>query len=93
MNSVGPIAHLGEIEMLRGETESLQSHLGETKIPIDESELIKVSGYGYVKGTRWHRMDQIGGAEFDFRFRTYLDLRKWLRDLEHITKHFQQGDH
>ena len=38
-------------------------------------------------------MDQIGGAEFDFSFRTYMDLRKWLMALEHITKHFEQVDH
>ena len=38
-------------------------------------------------------MNQIGGAEFDFRFRTYLDLRIWLRALENITKNFEQVDH
>ena len=43
--------------------------------------------------TRWRRIDQIGGAGFDFRFRTYVEMRKWLRDLEHITKHFEQGSH
>ena len=47
--SVGPIAHLGLTETLRRETESLQSHLGETEIPIGETELIRVSGSGYVK--------------------------------------------
>ena len=31
------------------ETESLQSHLGETEIPIGETELIRLFGYGYVK--------------------------------------------
>ena len=72
--------------MLRRETESMQSHLGET-------ELIRVSGSGYVKGIRWRRIDLVGGAEFDFRFWTYLELRKWLRALEHITKHFGQVDH
>ena len=46
--SVGPIAHLGLAETLRRETESLQSHLGETEIPIGETELIRVSGSGYV---------------------------------------------
>ena len=46
---MGPIADLGWTEMLRRETESLQSHLGETEIPIGETELIRVSGYGYVK--------------------------------------------
>ena len=34
---------------LRRETESLQSHLGETEIPISETKLIRVSGSGYVK--------------------------------------------
>ena len=52
--------------MLRMETESLQSHLGETKIPIGETEVARVSGNGYVKWTRWRQIGQIGGAEFDF---------------------------
>ena len=90
---MGPITHSGETEMLRRETESLYCHLGETKIPIGEIELIRVSGSGYVKETRWRQIDQIGGAEFDFRFWTYLDLRKCLRVLEHITKHIEQADH
>ena len=90
---MGPIAHFGETETLRSETESLQSHLCETEFPIGETELIRVSGYGYVKWTRWRRIDQIGGAEFDFRFSSYVDMRKWLRVLEHITKHFEQVDH
>ena len=45
--SVGPIAHLGLIETLRRETERLQSHLGETEIPIDETDLPRVCGSGY----------------------------------------------
>ena len=90
---MGPIAHFSEIETLRRETKSLQPHLGEIGIPIGETEVTRVYGSGYVKGTRWRRMDQIGGAEFDFRFRKYLDLREWLRALEHITKHFEQVDH
>ena len=48
-NPVGPIAHLGWTEMLRRETESLQSHLGETEIPIGETEMTRVCGSGYVK--------------------------------------------
>ena len=48
------------------ETESLQSHLGETEIPIGETEKTRVSGSGYVKRTRWHRIENFGGAEFDF---------------------------
>ena len=47
--SVGPIAHLGWTEMLRMETERLQSHLGETEIPIGETEMTRVCGSGYVK--------------------------------------------
>ena len=33
------------------------------------------------------------GAEFDFWFGTYVDMRKWLRVLEHITKNFEQEPH
>ena len=44
---VGPIAHLGWTKMLRRETESLQSHLGETEIPIGETDLPRVCGSGY----------------------------------------------
>ena len=79
--------------MLWRETESLQPHLGETEIPIGETEKTTVSGSGYVKWTRWRRMDQIGGAESDFWFLTYVDMRKWLRALDHITKHFEQEPH
>ena len=74
-NSVGLIAHFGETGMLRRETKSLQSHLGETESRIGEIELIRVSGSGYVKGTRWRRIDQIGGDDFDFRFWTYVEMR------------------
>ena len=35
-------------------------------------------------------MERFGRAEFDFWFGTYVDVRKWLRDLEHITKHFKR---
>ena len=48
-NSAGPIAHLGWTETLRRETERLQSHLGETEIPIGETEVTRVSGSGYVR--------------------------------------------
>ena len=46
--SVGPIAHLGLTEMLRRESKRLQAHLGETEIPIGETEKTRVSGSGYV---------------------------------------------
>ena len=46
--SVEPIAHLGLTETLRRETERLQSHLGETEIPIGETEKTRVYGSGYV---------------------------------------------
>ena len=45
--SVGPIAHLGWTEMLQREIERLQSHLGETEIPIGETGLPRVCGSGY----------------------------------------------
>ena len=43
---VGPIAHLGGTETLRRETKRLQPHLGETEIPIDETDLPRVCGSG-----------------------------------------------
>ena len=73
---MGPIAHLGGTEMLRRETERLQSHLGETEIPIGETDLPRVCGSGYDIQTRWRRIERIGGAEFDFRFRSYVDVGK-----------------
>ena len=45
--SVGPITHLGKTETLRREIERLQSHLGETEIPIGETDLPRVCGSGY----------------------------------------------
>ena len=45
--SVGPIAHLGLTETLQREIESLQSHLGETEIPIGETEKTRVCGCSY----------------------------------------------
>ena len=63
---MGPIAHLGGTETLRRETERLQSHLGETEIPIGETEKTRVSGSGYVNWTRWLWIERIGGAELDF---------------------------
>ena len=77
--------------MLRRETESLQSHLDETEIPIGETELIRICGYGYAKWTRWCQIDQIGGAEFDFWFGTYVDMIKvvegfWSISLRILSK-------
>ena len=40
--SVGLIAHLGWTETLRREIEKLQSHLGETEIPIGRTDLPRV---------------------------------------------------
>ena len=44
---MGPIAHFSETETLRRETDRLQSHLGETEIPIGETDLPRVCGSGY----------------------------------------------
>ena len=45
--SMGPITHLGGTKMLRREIERLQSHLGETEIPISETDLPRVCGSVY----------------------------------------------
>ena len=60
---------------LQREIESLQSHLGETEIPIGETEVTRVCGSGYVKRTRLRRIYDFGRAEFDFWFGTYVDMR------------------
>ena len=73
---MGPIAHLGLTETLRREAKRLQSHLGETEIPIGETEKTRVSGSGYVKRTQWRRIERIGVTDFDFRFGSYEDVRK-----------------
>ena len=73
---MGPIAHLDWTEMLQRETDRLQSHLGETEIPIGETEKTRVCGSGYVKRSRWRRIECFGRVEFDFWFGTYVDMRK-----------------
>ena len=73
---MGPIAHLDWTETLQRETESLQSHLGETEIPIGKTEVARVCASSYVKWTPWHRIENFGGADFDFWFGTYVDMRK-----------------
>ena len=73
---MGPIAHLGETETLRRERERLQSHLGETEIPIGKTDLPRVCGSAYDIRTWWRRIERIGGVEFDFWFRSYVDVRK-----------------
>ena len=75
-NSVGPIAHLGWTETLQREIESLQSHLNETEIPIGETEVTRISGSGYVKSTRWRRIERIGRTEFGLGFRSYVEMGK-----------------
>ena len=73
---VGPIAHLGLTETLRREIERLQSHLGETEIPIGETDFLGFVAVAMTFETRWRRIERMGGAEFDFWFGTYVDMRK-----------------
>ena len=58
------------------ETERLQSHLGETEIPIGETDLPRVCGSGYDIWTRWPRIERNSVTDFDFGFRSYEDVRK-----------------
>ena len=71
---MGPIAHLGKTETLRRETERLQSHLGETEIPIGETELLGFVAVAMTFETRRRQIERIGGAEFDFWFRSYVGV-------------------
>ena len=86
---MGPTAYLGGTEIIAIGNREFASPSRWDQDPIGETELIRVSGSGYVKWTRWRRIENFGGAEFDFWFGTYVDMRKWLRALEHITKHFE----
>ena len=54
------------------ETESLQSHLGETEIPIGRTDLPRVCGSGYDFQTRWRRIGRIGVTDFGFGFRSFV---------------------
>ena len=58
--SVGPIDHLSLTEMLRRETERLQAHLGETEIPIGETEKTRVL---------WQWLCQLKSVAPDRKFR------------------------
>ena len=70
---MGPIAHLGRTETLRREIERLQAHLSDTEIPIGETDLLGFVAVAMTSETQWRRIDRIGGAEFDFWFRSYVD--------------------
>ena len=88
---MGPITHLGETEKLWREIERLQSHLGETEIPIGKTDLLRVCGSGYDFG--------IGGAGLEESVWPILALgHLWMWEsswgfLEHITKHMKQEAH
>ena len=58
------------------ETESLQSHLGETEIPIGRTDLLRVCGSGYDFWNRWRRIGGIGVTDFGFGFRSFVDVGK-----------------
>ena len=74
-----PIAYLGETEIIVVGNREFASPSRWDRDPIGETELTRVCGSGYVKWTRWHRIELFGGAKFDFWFGTYVDTRKWLR--------------
>ena len=73
---MGPITYLDETEIIAIGNREFASPSRWDRDPIGETELIRVSGSGYVKWTRWRRMENFGGAEFDFWFGTYVDMWK-----------------
>ena len=77
---------LGETDFSNEQTESWSGKLGGTNFLFREAKIIATGNREFAAPSRW-------GAEFYFRFWTYLELRKWLRALEDITKHFEQVDH
>ena len=88
-----PITNIGKTKFITIRTREFASPSRRDRDPIGETELIRVSGSGHVKRTRWRWIESFGGAEIDFWFGTNVDMRKWLRALEHITKHFEQETH
>ena len=58
------------------ETESLQSHLGETEILIGRTELLGFGQWQMTSETRWRRIDRIGMTEFGLGFRSFVDMGK-----------------
>ena len=52
----------------------MQSHLGETEIPISETYLLGFVVVAMACETRWLWIERIGGTEFDFWFRSYVDV-------------------
>ena len=57
-------------------TERLQSHLGETEIPIGKTDFLRVCGSGYDIRTRWRRIGRIGVTDFGFGFWSFVDVGK-----------------
>ena len=62
--------------MLQRETERLQSHLGETEIPIGKTDLLRVCDSGYDFWNQWRRIERISVTDFGFRFRSFVDVGK-----------------
>ena len=63
---MGLIAYLGETEIIAMGNREFADPSRWDRDPIGETKLIRVSGSDYVKWTWWRRIDQIGGAKFDF---------------------------
>jgi hypothetical protein len=81
-NPVGPIAHFDESEIIAIGNREFAGPSRCDRDPYRCNRIAMVSGSGYVNWTRWRRMEHFGGAEFDFEFWTYVEMRKWLRVLE-----------
>ena len=73
---MGLIAYLGGTKIIAIGNKEFASPSLCDRDPIGETELIRVSGSGYVKRTQWRWIESFGGAEFDFLFGTYVDVRK-----------------
>ena len=73
---MGPIAYLGETEIIAIGNREFASPSRWDRDPIGETELIRVCGSGYDIKTRWRRIERIGVTDFDFRFRSFVDVRK-----------------
>ena len=60
----GPITYLDGTEIIAIGNREFASPSRWDRDPIGDTELIRVSSSGYVKRTRWRRVESFGGAKF-----------------------------
>ena len=73
---VGPIGHLGKTEMYEGKQRDYNPISVRPRSLSVRPICLEFVAVAMTFETRWRRIGRIGGAEFDFWFRSYVDVRK-----------------